>query len=471
MSLKSRLLLAIISLVLFVFCIVDIVTYSSLHSFLISREDQELSQSASEMTHELIRAASIDLSFGSNRFGPVGTTSLQAGALGKLWQNNQIITSLQVTYGNKSVAYQPFPQVSTSLITKANLTKQAYFTTSSPKSSSSQYRVLIEPLGQNYVLLEAFPLSGVNDTMNNLLRFEIYTGVLGVFAAILIGFLLVRFSLLPIEKIRKASRSVTSGDLNQRVEVSNPKTEIGELETDFNTMVARIQEEFYLRSLSEQKLRQFLSDASHELRTPLTFILGYADLLSKEEATKDPSLEKIKEQASRMAKLIDELLVLARLDEGQPLQFEPVDLRLLAHELAADLLLLDPSRSVKVEANIPVVVKGDQVKLRQVVTNFVSNIINHTEKGTAVNVSVSQKEGFGVYTVSDFGKGVEDIEKIFDRFYRENRTQEESKSPSGSGLGLSIVLAIVQAHNGKVTARRTTENLGVTFQVEIPLYR
>jgi two-component system OmpR family sensor kinase len=305
--------------------------------------------------------------------------------------------------------------------------------------------------------------------MTNLLRFELYTGLLAIFAAILIGILVVRFSLAPIEKIRRASRAVTSGDLDQRLSVSNPKTEIGELQTDFNNMVARIQEEFYLRSISEQRLREFLSDASHELRTPLTFILGYADLLSKDSHSQDPSIEKIKEQASRMSKLIEELLVLARLDEGQRLQLEPIDMRLLAHELAADVMLLDSTRNVKVDANEPVMVMGDSVKLRQVVTNFASNIFNHTEKGIPITVGVAASDGFGIFPVADYGKGVTDLNKIFDRFYRENKVQPDSNSTSGSGLGLSIVYAIVQAHSGKIVARPTEGEKGLTLEVQIPL--
>lgn len=469
MSLRSRLLIAIVGLIVFIFCLVDLVTYSALQNFLISREDQQLFQSVNEMTHELIRATQLNINFGTESSGAVGTTSLQAGALGQLRQNGAVVTSIQVAIGNKPTAFQPFPQVNAALVKQVSSEFHPYYLTSTPKSSSTAYRVLIYPLGQNYVLLEAFPLTGVNETMTNLLRFELYTGLLAIFAAILIGILVVRFSLAPIEKIRRASRAVTSGDLDQRLSVSNPKTEIGELQTDFNNMVARIQEEFYLRSISEQRLREFLSDASHELRTPLTFILGYADLLSKDSHSQDPSIEKIKEQASRMSKLIEELLVLARLDEGQRLQLEPIDMRLLAHELAADVMLLDSTRNVKVDANEPVMVMGDSVKLRQVVTNFASNIFNHTEKGIPITVGVAARDGFGIFTVADYGKGVTDLNKIFDRFYRENKVQPDSNSTSGSGLGLSIVYAIVQAHSGKIVARPTEGEKGLTLEVQIPL--
>ncbi len=469
MSLKSRLLVAIIGLIAFIFCLVDVVTYNSLQTFLIGREDQQLFQSVNEMTHELVRATQININLGTNTAGTVGTTSLQAGALGQLRDNGAIVTSIQVSYGNKTTAFQPFPLVSAASVKLATSSQQAIYVTATPKASSEAYRVLIYPLSQTYVLLEAFPLTAVNDTMTNLLHFEIYTGVLAVAAAILIGLLAIKLSLSPIDRIRKASKAVSSGDLSQRLEVSNPKTEIGELQTDFNNMVARIQEEFYLRSLSEQRLREFLSDASHELRTPLTFILGYADLLLKNSYSQDPSIEKIKEQASRMSKLIEELLVLARLDEGQKLQFEPVDLRLLAHELAADVLLLDPSRNVKVNAAEPMFVMGDSVKLRQVVTNFASNIFNHTKEGTPVSVTVTTEDNYGVYIVSDYGKGVTDLNKIFERFYRENKVKSDGSVTSGSGLGLSIVYAIIQAHNGTITARPTESDSGLTFEVKIPL--
>jgi two-component system OmpR family sensor kinase len=283
----------------------------------------------------------------------------------------------------------------------------------------------------------------------------------------------VQIGLRPLQRIRVTAGAIAAGDLSQRVAVSDPRTEVGQLAVSLNEMLSQIERAFDARAASESRMRQFMADASHELRTPLSSIRGYAELFRHGAKARPADLEKamsrIESESSRMSQLVDDLLLLARLDEGRPTESTVVDLSQLAVDAAADASVADRHHPIKVDAPTAVEVVGDEPRIRQVVGNLVRNAMVHTPAETKVEVGVgADPEGFAVLSVTDHGPGISDEQaaKIFDRFVRLDESR--SRDHGGSGLGLAIVAAIVAAHHGRVRYQPTPGG-GATFLVWLPL--
>jgi two-component system OmpR family sensor kinase len=220
-------------------------------------------------------------------------------------------------------------------------------------------------------------------------------------------------------------------------------------------------------------MRRFVADASHELRTPLTSIRGFAELY-RQGAVQSPEdvariLRRVEDEAARMGLLVDDLLLLARLDQQRPLEQRPVDLLALATDAVQDARAVDPGRPVAVQVvgSPPGPVTGDEARLRQVVGNLVTNALNHTPPGTPVLVSVGGEPGWAVLAVTDRGPGLapEDADRVFERFYRADASR--TRAAGGTGLGLSIVAALVAAHGGRVDVE-SAPGRGATFRVRLP---
>jgi len=254
--------------------------------------------------------------------------------------------------------------------------------------------------------------------------------------------------------------------------VADQRSEAGRVGLAFNTMLARIQEAFARRDATENRLRRFVADASHELSTPLTSIRGYAELfrrgLSERPDDLAKAMERIEGEAKRMGGLVDDLLMLANLDNGRPLARHPVDLSAIAEDAASDLRAADPGRSVEVVTAGPVMVLGDEDRLRQVAANLTSNARRYTPAGSPVTLRVSSERGRGVLAVADRGPGLdaEQAARVFDRFYRVDTAR--SRAAGGSGLGLSLVASIAEAHGGQASVE-TVPGQGATFLVALPL--
>jgi two-component system, OmpR family, sensor kinase len=265
---------------------------------------------------------------------------------------------------------------------------------------------------------------------------------------------------------------IAAGDLSKRVEPATPDTEIGRLGLALNGMLSQIEAAFAERTASNDRLRRVIADASHELRTPLTSIRGYAEMLrrgaSDSPRDSEAARRRIEEESIRMTGLVDDLLVLARLDQGRPLEKQAVDLRAIATDAVADARVVAPQREISLAANGPVIVTGDDTRLRQVLGNLVRNALVHTPQQTAVEVAVATHDGVGSMSVADHGPGLtaEDVDRIFEPFYRADPSR--SRDSGGAGLGLSIVSAVVTAHGGRVKVKQT-EGGGATFEVELPL--
>jgi two-component system OmpR family sensor kinase len=290
---------------------------------------------------------------------------------------------------------------------------------------------------------------------------------LAVFAWFVIG-----VGLRPLERMGVTAKEIAAGDLSRRVEPATPRTEIGRLGLALNGMLSQIESAFAERTRSEQRLRRFLADASHELRTPLTSIRGYAELLRRGAAqpARDAALarRRIEEEAIRMSVLVDDLLLLARLDQGRPLEQDPVDLGRIARDACADAGAVARDRRITLDVPEPVVITGDDLRMRQVVANLLSNAMVHTPPGTPIEVHVGSESGRAVLTVVDHGRGLseEETRRVFEPFYRADPGR--SRDRGGSGLGLSIVAAVVAAHGGSVEVTGT-DGGGATFRVQLPL--
>jgi len=347
-------------------------------------------------------------------------------------------------------------------------------------SGSTRWRAVGAVTTSGDVLVIAVPLDEVQRTVARLTTIELVVGLL-VLAALGVGaFAVVRKSLEPLVEVERAAELVAAGDLSQRVPEGDPRTEVGSLSRSFNSMVAQVESAFHEREesetearQSEERMRRFVGDASHELRTPLTSIRGFAELYRQgalpSPADVDRAMSRVEGEAARMGLLVEDLLLLARLDQQRPLERRPVDLLEIATDAVHDARAVEPDRSVSLEvvaAGAPPVVAGDAARLRQVVGNLVSNALTHTQ--ASVTVRVATADGRAVLEVADSGPGIppEDRDKVFERFYRADTSR--TRASGGSGLGLSIVAALVAAHGGTVDVDETPGG-GATFRVTLPL--
>ncbi|MGA5564228.1 sensor histidine kinase [Streptomyces platensis] len=274
--------------------------------------------------------------------------------------------------------------------------------------------------------------------------------------------------LRPLRDMAATATAIAGGDLDQRIEVAQRHSEVGEVGTALNRA-------FDERQRSEEQLRQFVANASHELRTPLTTIRGWAQLhlhgLAQDPALIERAMLRIEGEAARMHTMVEELLLLARLDQGRPIAHAPVDLGALADDAVTDARVVDPGRPLTVEVPGEVFARGDEDRLRQVLQNLLSNALRHTPPDTPVCVTArALPDGTAQLTVTDQGPGMPPAtaERIFERFYR----GDESRNPTsgGTGLGLSIVRSIAEAHGGTATVR-TAPGKGSTFTITLPAAR
>ncbi|MGW3039829.1 sensor histidine kinase [Kitasatospora sp. NPDC001159] len=314
---------------------------------------------------------------------------------------------------------------------------------------------------------------------------KLRTSFLAIGGAVLVliaalGFFAVRAGLRPLRRIEADAARIAAGELSHRMPELSPGTEVGRMSIALNGMLTQIEAAFAARAESEARMRSFVADASHELRTPLAGIRGFAELYRMgalpTEADVKRTMTRIESEAVRMGALVEDLLVLARLDEERPLDLAPMDLRTLAADALHDLTALDPSRPVALTgpsgAGAPAAapVLGDEARLRQVVTNLVGNAVKHTPPGTPVRIGVGGgADGVCLLEVADSGPGLteEQAQRVFDRFYRVDASRSRDNG-GGGGLGLAIATALTRAHGGTLTLD-TAPGAGAIFRVELPV--
>ena len=392
--------------------------------------------------------------------------------------------------------------------------------TVSAASGGGQWRVITKqviynPTGQAgaptepATLVVGRDLSDVYQTSNRLTAID--AGVSGIALLVLagVGIALVRASLRPLTEIERTAGAIAGGQLSLRVPYQNPRTEVGGLARSLNTMLTRIETAFRAQAASEasarqseDRMRRFVADASHELRTPLTSIRGYAEYYRQrgpgsaggegedqglDHAELDQLMGRVEEAAARMGVLVEDLLLLARMDQQRPLDRKPVDLLALAAEAVQDARVIAPDREIElsVGAGPAFLVLGDEVRLRQIIGNLMSNALTHTPTGTPVEVRVRSGSlatvtprlaGPGpkpapdavIIEVADHGPGLsrEQAERVFERFYRADAAR--GTSTGGTGLGLAIVSALTTAHGGTATVESSSGE-GATFRITLPL--
>ena len=327
-------------------------------------------------------------------------------------------------------------------------------------------------------MILAAPLNGVDSTLHRLLLIELLVTASVLAALALLGLWVVRLGLRPLAAIGDTAAKIAAGDLAQRVERAEERTEVGRLGLALNAMLAQIESAFRAREeserrlrASESKLRRFVADASHELRTPLAAVRAYAELFARGAADRPADLERsmkgITRESERMSLLVEDLLLLAHLDEGRPLELEPVELDVVVAEAVETAHAVEPERRIDVDLE-PATVLGDRIRLRQIVDNLLANVRSHTPVATPVHVSLARLDGIAQVAVADQGPGLDDeqLEHVFERFYRADPSR--ARASGGIGLGLSIVAAVAEAHGGRVSAE-SRRGEGSTFRIELPL--
>ena len=359
------------------------------------------------------------------------------------------------------------------------------------RGDAVRWRVLVQPAtlrdGSAILLVRGISLADVQAATRRLVLVEVLVGAATLALLGGVAYLLVRTSLQPLAEVETTAAAIAAGDLSRRVPEGDRRTEVGRLAGALNGMLAQIEAAFGARAsseaaarASEDRMRRFVADASHELRTPLTSIRGYAELF-RQGAVSDPAdvgrlVRRIEDEAARMGLLVEDLLLLARLDQQRPFQQAPVDLLGVVTDAAADARVLAPDRAIDlaVTGTGPPVVLGDEARLRQVVANLVTNALTHTPAGTPVAITLDTPQtgpgetGRVRLAVHDRGPGLppEEQERVFERFYRADKAR--TRAAGGSGLGLSIVAALVAAHGGRVGVE-SAPGEGTSFVVELPL--
>ncbi len=463
LSLRGRLLIGVISLVVIGLLISDVATYALLQTSLISRIDSQLVSGHNEAVGAL----------GGSGRGPAQPSQFPTGTVVELLGLDGSVEESKVTTTFGATPSSARPVLPKTLGNVGVDTASAPITVEGTNEVAG-FRMTDWPensFGGQFVVL-AIPLTPVQLTLSQLLQLEVLIAVGVVAATALLAMLIIQLGLRPLQKMGGVAADIAAGDLSRRVEPATSRTEIGRLGLALNGMLSQIESAFAERTESNSRLRRFIADASHELRTPLTSIRGYSEMLRRGAGDSPTDAElarrRIEEESVRMSTLVDDMLLIARLDQGRPLERKPVDLQAIAADAADDARAVAPQRQVTLTAPGSVVVEGDDLRLRQVVGNLVRNALVHTPQQTAIEIGVSTVNGTGRMSVIDHGPGLQakEMERIFEPFYRADPSR--SRDSGGAGLGLSIVSAVVSAHGGKVNVKETSGG-GVTFEVDLPL--
>ena len=512
MPLRVRLITAVVALVAVALAAISIGGISVLRGYLLGQSDNQLQVLAPQSTEYVAQY--------------LVTNHFRVGDFASGWVGNgQVHWAIRpATFGRPGsmASALPNPDVPTSASWLDS--HQGVPVTVPATSGSHLYRIMVSeqavptaggPVTLNVV--SAVDVTSVYRTIGHLISIDLIVSLIVLAVLAIVGAALVRRSLRPLVEIEQTAQDIAAGDLSRRVPEWDERTEVGRLGRSLNTMLAHVERAFRERAdseaaarRSEVRMRQFVADASHELRTPLTTIRGFAELYRQRgglengangipRADLDRIMRRLEQEASRMGVLVEDLLLLARLDQQRPLDTRPVDLLTLAADAVHDARVMAPQRSINltVEPGAAPIVLGDDVRLRQVIGNLMSNALVHTPDGTPVEVRIrpgipdGERAGppapqgqasahrSGVpgasrlwptvqVEVADHGPGLapEQADRVFERFYRAD--QARTRQAGGTGLGLAIVSALVTAHGGTVTVAPTPGG-GATFRIVLPL--
>jgi two-component system OmpR family sensor kinase len=467
LSLRARLLIGVLALATLALGAADLATYKELRSFLYQRADSSL-----DAAHRTIEA--------SLRGPDGGDLRTLSAAIPGYWLE---VRHLDGTSAGRLTQFSripgdPPPEMPRSVVLSGGHDgdpgSYKYFTVAA-EDGHSHYRVRasIDQVGAagSFVFLVASSLHPVEATLHRLLLIELLTTLAALAAMGAIGLYVVRLGLRPLDEIEETAAAIGAGDLSRRVERADDRTEVGRLGLALNAMLGQIETAFRAREASEKRLRRFVADASHELRTPLSAVRAYAELFTRGAASRPDDLERtmagISRESERMSLLVEDLLLLARLDEGRPLEHEPVQLDEVVSEAVETARTVDPERPLECDLE-PARVLGDRDRLRQVVDNLLANVRAHTPPASPARVAVRRVNGNVELEVDDSGPGMQpdEAEHVFERFFRADPSR--ARASGGVGLGLAIVAAVAEAHGGSV-AVTSEPGQGATFRVSVPL--
>jgi len=499
MSLRLRLLIIALATLIAGTVAVDFATVTALRSFLIAKLDNQLASSIGPAARELVIR-----SYPQPAVNQVALVSLPAGSYGELVFANG--ASILAELSNTPSSPEPAPPVTSGSSGSAHIAIPLDRPVTIPLANTDySYRVLAvrEPAIDATMVL-AIPMTSLADTIHRLELSEILVSVGVIVALGLIGAFAIQLGLAPLDRMRARSREITAGDSLARVDEDGP-LELASLAEALNTMLERLQDAYQRSENSSARLRQFIADVSHELRTPLTSIMGHAELYllhgRDDEEEPDRAMERILSESKRMAALIEDLLLLARMDQNRPLTLAPVNLAEVVREATLDAQAVEPDRPIRMRLPAEALVLGDEHRLTQVIANLLSNARTHTPRTAAVEVAIDilpraselppgavaaggisdifaatdeviallEWDKVARLTVCDTGPGLESTQlaRVFDRFYRSDESRSRAKG--GAGLGLSLVAAIAQSHGGRAWAASAGLGRGACFGVDLPL--
>ncbi len=464
---------------------------ATMRGYLLDRVDAQLDAAGHQLTEHGLAGLSTSGASRSPDGGDPRDEDAERGPLPSAFVVQVVDDKGNIVYGptsNLVDSGEPLPDLPTDVSGSA---EDAAFTVDAV-SGGGQWRVIAETVtltdGSTGTMLVAQSLGEVQSTLDRLVGLLVVIGLLTVLVLAGVGYLVVRASLRPLAEVERTAAAIASGDLTSRVPEGDPRTEVGQLAVALNGMLAQIETAFAERAASEaeargseERMRRFVADASHELRTPLTSIRGFAELYRQGAASEPHEVRRlfrrIEDEAAHMGLLVEDLLLLARLDQQRPLAQAPVDLLPLATDAVEDVHVVQPERPVRLVLGAidpPPVVVGDEPRLRQVLRNLVANALQHTPTDTPVEVRLSTsppvdgRPGRVLLEVVDHGPGMAaaDAERVFERFYRADPSR--NRADGGTGLGLPIVASLVAAHGGTI-ALETAPGEGARFRLELDL--
>ena len=471
-TLRRRLVVALVALIAVLFLVIGLVTQAVLNRFLVHQLDSQLTDAA-KRTQQFPPSPAHngpgdedDGDYQFPRGTPTGTLAAKI--------DGGVITSAEVLDGDgtSDVADSELPTLASLPVDGEPHTRAL--------GALGTYRLRASRTPDGDVIITGLPMASVNDTMRQTALVGLLVAGSGLLVAGLTGAAIVRITLRPLRRIAATASRVSElpldrGEVALSVRVpetdTDARTEAGQVGAALNRMLGHVAAALSARQASEMRVRQFVADASHELRTPLTAIRGYAELARRVQdripADIAHSVSRVESESGRMTILVDDMLLLARLDSGRPLAQEPVDLSRLLVDAVTDAHAAGPDHTWKID--LPdelVVVTGDGARLHQVVANLLANARTHTPPGTVVMVTLATEDGDVVLTVSDDGPGIPPnlLPDIFERFARGDTSR--SRAAGSTGLGLAIVAAVIEAHHGIVTA--DSEPGRTTFTVRLP---
>ncbi|GGB44121.1 two-component sensor histidine kinase [Flexivirga endophytica] len=474
MPLRLRLTVLLLGLLAVALLATGLTVTTQVRSFMTGRQDAELRAASAHLVDGTIKNHTSEKR--AFAYVPTNTYAIE------LRTTDGRLTSLTTDPGNTS-AHGPLPAIP-KLTSKDPRVRSGHVFSVGSKNADTTWHVVagtVRSDNKTYVYAVAVSMDHTDEVIVHLELVIVSVALLALLACAALGWFAVRRALRPLREIEDTARSIARGDLTQRVPAPGAQDEVGSLSKSLNVMLARIEDSFAVRRASEDRMRQFVADASHELRTPLATVRGYAELY-RQGAVSEPddvksAMRRIEDEATRMAVMVDDLLLLTRLERRHKDDTEterpptPVDLTVLAADTVQDATAIDHDRQVRLRGLHgpvrPTVVLGYDAALRQVLTNLMGNAIRYTPPGSPIEVAVGAANGVAQLQVIDHGSGVpaSQRERIFERFYRADVSRNSEHG--GSGLGLAIVTALVEAHKGTVEVRDTPGG-GATFVAKIP---